>query len=71
MVFDNVTIIILGLVLVSVVSLVYGLTDVVLMVVSGLLGFLAKDRVVPSVAGSESVNTVVDVGGVVGEDGVQ
>ena len=42
--FDNVTIIILGLIVVAVASLVYGNQDVLLMVVSGLLGFLAKDK---------------------------
>ena len=52
MVFDNVTIIIIGLVLVSVLSLVYGNQEILLMVVGGLLGFLAKDKttlVVPEV----------------------
>ena len=44
MVFDNVTVIIIGLVLVSVLSLVYGNQEILLMVVGGLLGFLAKDK---------------------------
>ena len=56
MVFDNVTVIIIGLILVSVLSLVYGNQDILLMVVSGLLGFLAKDKL------PESTGSTVDVG---------
>lgn len=61
MVFDNVTVIILGLIVVSVLALVYGDHEVLVMVVGGLLGFLAKDRVVPSVAGSKSMNDIVGI----------
>lgn len=61
MVFDNVTVIIIGLVLVSVLSLVYGNQEILLMVVGGLLGFLAKDKatvVIPEV--TAKTETVVD-----------
>ena len=54
LVFDNVSFIIVGLVIVCVVSLFCGNQEIVLMVVSGLLGFLAKDRLVST----ESVKTV-------------
>lgn len=59
--FDNVSIIILGLIVVSVLALVYGDHEVLVMVVGGLLGFLSKDKVVPSMAGSKSMSDVVGI----------
>ena len=53
-VFDNVSFIIIGLVIVCIVSLFCGNQEIVLMVVSGLLGFLAKDKLVSN----ESVKPV-------------
>ena len=64
--FDNVTIIILGLIVVAVASLVYGNQDVLLMVVSGLLGFLAKDKLPQSTGYTESTKDNVE-----SEDDVQ
>ena len=58
MVFDNVTVIIVGLIVVSVLALVYGEHEVLVMVVGGLLGFLSKDRIVTN--STEPVND--DVG---------
>ena len=60
------SIIILGLIVVAVVSLVYGNQDVLLMVVSGLLGFLAKDKLPQSTGSTESTKDDDDV--VVGDD---
>ena len=59
--FDNVTLIIAGLIVVAVVSLVYGNQEILLMVVSGLLGFLAKDK-------SDSLGSNVDKPPVVEKD---
>ena len=59
--FDNVTLIILGLIVVAVVSLVYGNQEILLMVVSGLLGFLAKDK-------SDALGSTVDKPPVVEKD---
>ena len=63
--FDNVTIIIIGLIVVSVLSLIYGNQEILLMVVGGLLGFLAKDKatvVVPDVTGKTESKVEDDVG---------
>ena len=63
--FDNVTIIIVGLIVVSVLSLVYGNQEILLMVVGGLLGFLAKDKatvVVPDVTSKTETKVEDDVG---------
>lgn len=67
--FDNVSIIIIGLVLVSVLSLVYGNQEVLVMVVGGLLGFLAKDKATVVIPETESDDDVDDV--VESEDDVQ
>jgi len=58
--FDNVTIIIVGLIVVSVLSLVYGNQEILLMVVGGLLGFLAKDKAVPLVDVPKKTETKVE-----------
>ena len=63
--FDNVTIIIVGLIVVSVLSLIYGNQEILLMVVGGLLGFLAKDKatvVVPDVTAKTETKVENDVG---------
>lgn len=60
LVFDNVSFIIVGLVIVCVVSLFCGNQEIVLMVVSGLLGFLAKDKLPVSTGSTESTGSTVD-----------